>query len=445
MSVWKNTINLICMSVIVSACVTVGNSKSTEGPKNVIIMIGDGMGFSQLDAASIYAYGTPKKQPYWAYQSLAMSTYSESTGEAYDPQQAWASFDYHLHTPTDSAASATALSTGVKTLNGRIGMDAAEKPLRHLIEDAEEMGKATGVLTTVYLSHATPAAFTSHAPSRKDSEAIAQEIINESALDLLIGAGHPWYDDDHQKKAEASYGKVGGETLWKSIETGTAGADADGDGIADPWTMLDNFTGFDTKTGAALPKRLLGVLPVNTTLQFNRGGDEKADAYSVPRTKNLPDMATLMRGALNFLSLDTHGFFLMAEGGAIDWAGHDNLPGRLIEEQRDFDQAIEAVATWVEANSSWDDTLLIITADHETGYLYGKGSNPTWEALQNHGAGKMPDTQWHTHEHTNQLVPLFAKGNGAEELLKHIKGEDPRRGSYVDNTDISKVIRSIWR
>jgi len=433
------------LSIGLTLCtLCVGLAHPEMGPKNVILMVGDGMGFSQVESASIYSYGGPKGQAYWDYQPMAMSTHSETTGQAYDPKKAWESFDYHLQKPTDSAAAATTLSTGVKTTNYRVGMTTDEKPLRHLVEDGEAMGKATGVLTTVYISHATPAAFTIHTPSRKD-KGIAQKMIGETALDLLIGAGHPWYDDSGKKKDKANYEKVGGEEFWKSIEAGTVGADADGDGEPDPWTLRTDLTKLDKVPIKELPKRLLGILPVTTTLQYNRSGDEKAEAYAVPMNTGLPDMATLVRGSLNFLNRDKDGFFLMAEGGAIDWAGHDNVQGRLVEEQRDFDQAIEAVAAWVETNSSWEETLLIITADHETGYLYGPGSKPRWKALKSNGKGQTPSVQWHTGGHTNQLVPLFAKGNGAEKLMDHIKGEDPRRGPYVDNSDIPKVIRSVWR
>jgi alkaline phosphatase len=437
-------VNVFTKSTLMVGLCFASVAQAQSGPKNVILMVGDGMGFSQVEAGSIYTYGGPKGQPYWSFQPLAMSTYSETTGEAYDPIKAWETFEYHLDKPTDSAAAATTLSTGVKTINYRVGMTTDEQPLRHLVEDAESMGKATGVLTTVYFTHATPASFSVHVPTRKD-KMIAQKMIGETALDLIIGAGHPWFDDDSKKMEEASYGKVGGKEYWESIEAGKIGGDANGDGKADPWTLKTDLVDFDKIAPADLPQRLLGVLPVTTTLQFNRGGDTKAEAYAVPKTEGLPDMATLMRGALNFLGRDEDGFFLMAEGGAIDWAGHDNLEGRLVEEQRDFDDAIAATVAWVEANSSWDDTLLIITADHETGYLYGPGSKPTWKALKNNGKGNTPGAQWHTGGHTNQLVPFFAKGNGAEEFLKEIKGEDPRRGKFIDNADVAPVIRRVWK
>ncbi len=449
----KHVLTAMVLGTLVTAGLSAHGAEKA-GPKNVILMIGDGMGFAQVESAGIYFYGKPDGQPFWQFQPLAATTYSAS-GKGYDPEKAASDFDYVRKGSTDSAAAATTLSSGVKTLDKRIGQDADGKPLRHLYQDAEAMGKATGVLSTVYLSHATPAAFTTFSKSRNDVEELAQSMINESTLDVLIGAGHPWFDDDHKQvgglgdkpyKTEGSYERIGGEDLWRSIKEGTAGADIDGDGTPDPWKLVDDLAGFQAlaKDGTNAG-RILGVLPVAATLQANRGGEKKAGPYEVPFTPGLPDMPLIITGALNVLSQDPDGFFLMAEGGAIDWAGHGNAFGRLIEEQHDFDLAIEAVVAWVEANSSWDDTLLIITADHETGYLCGPGSDPEVKPLENKGKGVTPGFQWNTGSHTNQLVPVYSKGNGSEKLLDAVKGTDSRRGPYIDNTDIPKTIRSVWR
>jgi alkaline phosphatase len=142
----------------------------------------------------------------------------------------------------------------------------------------------------------------------------------------------------------------------------------------------------------------------------------------------------------------------MIEGGATDWASHDNLPGRLVEEMNDFNLAVKAVIQWVNADSNWNDTLVIITADHETGYITGPGSGqpllsdkPVWNDLVGKGIGRLPGMEWHSGAHTNSLVPFFAKGSGAERFTKTIDGYDPARGPYIDNTDIANVIFSLWR
>jgi len=437
------------------ACLgTLANAAAESGPKNVILLVGDGMGFAQVESAGLYFYGRPDGQPYWEFQTLAMTTYSAS-GHGFDPEKVAADFKYVLGGAADSGATATTLSTGVKTLDKRIGVDADGKPLRHLYEDGKSMGKSAGILSTVYLSHATPAAFCTHGETRNDIKGLAQDMINSTAVDVLIATGHPWFDDDGKQvgglgedpyKTEGNYDRVGGEELWRAIREGRVGGDANGDGTPDPWRLVEDLAGFQAlaKDGGE-GGRILGIVPVGATLQANRSGDKQAGPYEVPFTPNLPDMAMLVQGALNVLSRNPEGFFLMAEGGAIDWAGHANAFGRLIEEQRDFDLAIDAIIDWVEKNSSWDETLLIITADHETGYLCGPGSDPEVKPLENKGKGTAPGHSWHTGGHTNQTVPLFAKGSGAEKLLDAIKGTDPHRGPYVDNSDVPKVIRSVWR
>ncbi len=144
----------------------------------------------------------------------------------------------------------------------------------------------------------------------------------------------------------------------------------------------------------------------------------------------------------------------MVEGGAVDWAAHDNQTGRLIEEQRDFDLAVAAVVEWVESHSRWKDTLIIVTSDHETGYLTGPGSGPTslgngedspgvWKPLLNRGKGQTPGVQWNIGGHTNSLVPFFARGAGSCQFERCADQKDPVHGPYLDNAEIGHVLLSL--
>jgi alkaline phosphatase len=165
---------------------------------------------------------------------------------------------------------------------------------------------------------------------------------------------------------------------------------------------------------------------------------------------NVPDLPTMTKGALNVLDANRKGFFLMIEGGAVDWAGHANQPGRTIEEQIDFNKAVEAVVRWVHRNSDWDETLVIVTGDHETGYLTGPGSGqfasgPLWTPLANNGIGMLPGMQFNSGDHTNALIPLYAKGSAARHLRSASRGMDPVRGAYMDNTDIAKIAFSTMK
>ena len=157
----------------------------------------------------------------------------------------------------------------------------------------------------------------------------------------------------------------------------------------------------------------------------------------------------------------------MIEGGAIDWSNHGNDIELTVLEQTGFMKAIEAVIGWVEKNSSWDETLLIVTADHATGGLWGPetfsevqdgdktkrvfhGHKP----LVNNGKGRIPGVRYTTSGHTNAIVPFWAKGVGADEFPKKIRGTDSKAGEfwgnvsqfggkYIDNTDIAPVILNV--
>lgn len=99
---------------------------------------------------------------------------------------------------------------------------------------------------------------------------------------------------------------------------------------------------------------------------------------------------------------------------------------------------------WVETNSNWRETLLIVTADHETGYLEGPGANPVWTKMTGQ-AGQMPNQSWNSGDHTNQLVPVYAKGAGSKELERLAVGKDPVRGAYLDNTDLANLLlQDLW-
>ena len=151
----------------------------------------------------------------------------------------------------------------------------------------------------------------------------------------------------------------------------------------------------------------------------------------------------MTKGALNALGQNEKGFSVMIEGGAIDWSGHANQTGRDIEETQDFNKAVDAAIAWVEENSSWDETLLIVTADHETGYLSGKEETASWNP-QTGEKGKAPEHQWYSGEHTNQVVPFFFKGAGSEDIMAKATGTDPVRGKYIDNTDVANLIIQDW-
>jgi alkaline phosphatase len=433
-----NHILPIFVLLAVSACA--GNA-----PKNIIIMISDGCGYYHIDAAAIYQYGhTPS--PLYSQFSLSCAMATFSAGGSYDPNLAWASFGYVKHGYTDSAAAATAMSTGIKTYDGAIGVDLNKMPRTHMIERCEQLGKTTGVVTTVQFSHSTPAGFVAHNPDRDNYKEIAREMLLESAVDCIMGCGHPLYDNDGKRRSIAgAYKYVGGKSTWNDLLAGAAGADADADGVNDPWTLVQTRAEFQALADGNTPKRLCGIPQVYDTLQQARSGDKNADPYVVPLITTVPTLEEMTKAAINVLDDDPDGLFLMIEGGAVDWASHKSRSGRMLEEQIDFDKAVQAVMEWINQNSSWDQTLLIVTADHECGYLTGpdsgdKTDGPVWNDLVNNGKDKLPGMKWHSGSHTNSLVPFYAKGRGTNLFKAAAVNSDPTRGPYIDNTTIAKTI-----
>ena len=433
-----------------SAAATDSVPAGTKKPRNIIILIGDGMGFNHVEAASCYETGKKRGFVWNGFPvALAMTTYAD--GGSYSPESAWSDPGYLKLGATDSAAAATAMSTGRKTSRKAIGVGPNGNPLTHLMERAEARGKATGVVTSVPISHATPAGFVAHNRSRHEYAQIANEMLFDSAVDVIMGAGHPYFDDDNRKRDDAiSFDYVGGGDTWRKLAGGNAlGADSDGDGKRDRWTLITSKRAFKRLGKGKTPKRVVGIARVHSTLQYYRSAAEGADEgtpFAVPMNNRVPSLATMTEGALNVLDNDPDGFVLMVEGGAIDWAGHSNNTARMIEELVAFDEAVEAAIAWVEQNSDWAESLVIVTSDHETGYLLGPcaTADPDRKVV-NGGEGELPRVSWHSGGHTNSLVPVFAKGAAAQGMAYFADLVDPIRGRYLDNTELAGFVTKLIR
>lgn len=422
-----------------------GNGKDV---KNVILMISDGWGENQILATDYFTDGKAGTQIYEKFPTrLDMSTYSYGDIGTQDDEESvyssdlWSDFSLFKNNPTDSAAAGTAMSTGTKTYDAAIGVDQELEDLQHIAEDFEELGRSTGVVSSVEFSHATPASFVDHNASRNNYSEIANGMLMNSATDVIMGAGNPMYDNSGNPSSKPNFRYVGGQATWEALEAGTLGNDADNDGDIDNWSLVQTKEAFEELQNGETPERVLGVPQVHTTLQQARAGIVSAGAFEVAFNENVPTLSVMAKGALNVLDNNEEGFFLMIEGGAVDWAGHANQSGRVIEEQEDFNQAVEAVCEWVEKNSSWDETLVIVTGDHETGYLTGTAG--VYDNVKNNGTGIMPTMVWNSTDHTNQLIPFYAKGAGAEIFKKLADETDTFRGKYLDNTEISVAIRTL--
>lgn len=421
-------------------------------PKNIIHVIVDGIGFNYVDAVALYEHGQsyyqanvvtdpeggapiverlPNQGPRYLYQDwdvqLAMSNHSLS-GPEYTPEAFWSDFGFALQTPTDSAAAATTLASGTKTINGYLGLDENHDPVRQAPYHAQQGGRSVGVVTDVNFGHATPAAYAVEVESRNFYHEIAEQLIFGSPkgnLDVVIGAGHPYFDNNGQPR-DPNWTWIT-EQQYTALQDGQTGK-----------TFVETSAGIEAiAAGEDVPDTLFALAPVADTLQQSRSTDGNPDGdlpWSEP-ANDIVSLADLATAALNVLGKNEHGFFLVVEAGAVDWAGHANQATRIIEEMQAANAAVEAIVDWVETNSSWDETLIVLTGDHETGYLNGPDSDPDWNALTGN-QGELPQYGWHTGGHSNQLIPFYAHGVGSEYFLDAVRGTDPVHGDYIDNVDV---------
>jgi alkaline phosphatase len=402
----------------------------TEAKQNVILMISDGQGYNTLNAANMYL-GYNFMEQFGFNVKMSMQTYSASNPAGdYNAVKMWGDIKWARNIPTDSAAAASAMYTGKKHYNDAINQINSQNTAT-IFDLASERGYATGAITTVEFSHATPAACGAHNPNRENYSEIANEMIFKSGLDVIMGAGHPFFNDDGTQRNVPDYNYIGGKNTWEQIAANQA----------NHFTMIETKTDFEQLAmGNLHSDKVIGILQAATTAQQARPAGEEFNT-------NVPSLATMSTGALNVLNKNANGFCIMIEGGAVDWANHANQKDRMIEEELDFFTAVSAVIEWVEKNSSWNDTLLIITADHECGFLTGDVNS--LGDIAGNGILSIPKMEFNSKKHTNSLVPFFAKGKNAEMFNNYIIGSD-KIGSYfyfgingrnyIDNTAIFKVM-----
>lgn len=455
-----------------SSALTNSTPPAHRPAKYVILMIGDGMGARHVDAAAKFkgappamtslehhGYMTtfmrnptdksgPYKFEYWDNGSR-MGSYEPELG-GYTPWQSPSDPSYLQYNATDSAASATAILSGRKTVRYALNVEAIEPGYAHdgvesiryhrtIVDIAESLDMATGVVTTVNFNHATPAAAVVKTPDRKNYGEKARQLL-ESPLEVIMGAGHPAYDNDGRHRAPAfkSWSRNAGPYLSDTDGRALfskAVANYNGRRFIDSRTDFDDLADGDGRfRDHDLPQQVFGLARVADTLQFKRSRSKDPTAGAAAKLDSVPSLAMMTRGALAVLNQCQNGFWLLVEGGAIDWAGHANDMQRMIEELSNFDAAVQAVIQWVKDSTNdagWDNTLVIVTADHETGYLQPVGHH-TGAAVIEHQCWGVDCKGWH--EHTNSLVPIYAQGVGAESLKATFDGD------YRDNTDIFKTM-----
>lgn len=314
-------------------------------PKNIILMIGDGMGLTQITA------GMYENNNHLEIERCPV---------------------VGIHKPyaannliTDSAAGATAFASGVKTNNGYLGLDANGNKHPSLLEYAENLQMSTGLVVTSTIVHATPAAFFAYQTDRDAYEDIAIDLLNVD-IEFVVGGGKKYFD----------------RRLKDSLDL-VASLREKGYFVSDYFEQdYNNWT----------------IPEVKKLVYFSADGDP------LPVSNGRTYLPKATQDAMQFLQQkNTNGFFLMVEGSQIDWGGHANDSRYIISEMLDFNSAIGKVLDFAEKDQN---TLVVITADHETGgYAINSGKK----------FGELV-TSFSTTKHSADLIPVFAMGPGSEQF-----------------------------
>lgn len=348
----------IGFSLITSQSQAIGKPIQEKLPKNIILLIGDGMGLAQVEAAMKVS----KKSLNIERCSQTGFTKTSSSDEYV----------------TDSGAAATAIACGLKTYNGAIGVDSLGNNVKSILVYAEEAGLATGLVATSTITHATPASFIAHDDSRYNYEAIARDFLDID-IDVFIGGGL-----NHFTKRKDGLNLV--EVLQNN-----------GYQIATNTQELEQINS----------GKLAGLL---NSESMPRMADGRREMLLKSAEK-----------AIEILSQNKKGFFLMIEGSQIDWGGHDNNIDYMVSELLDFDTVVGAALNFAEQDGN---TLVIITADHETGGLTILGDSILADSRA---------INFSTTNHTAVMVPVYAYGPQADNFT----------GIYENNLLFNKMMDAL--
>jgi alkaline phosphatase len=389
--------NLISIVILLTLSVSAFAAKPKYA-KNIIFIVGDGMGISSLTGTRIYSQGAKGELNIEKFKTIGLV-------------KTFSSDNY----TTDSAAGATAFASGVKTYNGAIGVSdkrldkkGKSRPLQTVFDIARSVKKSIGIVTTTRVTHATPACFYAHVDKRNKENEIAAQLQN-SKLDFLLGGGESFFTPFKEKLQKSG---------WNYITTKK---------------QLDALRSKDSKAP------VIGL--------FNK--DHLS--FSI-HNKNEPELVDLVSFGLNRLKKNKNGYFFMIEAGRIDHAGHANLA----KEQFGEVLALDKTVAYLLKNVDLKNTLIILTADHETGGLalngYGdlnkvkgehflkgeskKGDNSfiSWATGSGSKNESTDKSAYHmkSANHTSVDVPIYSIGFGHQTM-----------GGFMQNSDISHKILKV--
>jgi alkaline phosphatase len=341
---------------------------SPSNVKNMIVMSGDGMGPQQLGLLQDFAnHSNEATKPNGIYHNkkTGIAMFSDSG------HLALSSTGPYNNLVVDSACSATQLATGKPALSEVVGLDIEGNPTETILEVAKRMGKATGLITDTRITHATPAAFAAHQRHRSLENEIAVDMLNTD-VDVMLGGGLRYWIPQGSNSDSSELVTLINEPSIKIKSKRKDDKNLLLDAKNNGYKLAFNKEQMASSDG----DKLLGI--------FAYSGMLDGIAYSTCKENNncvQPSLAEMTKKALDILSKDEDGFFLMIEGGQIDWAAHNNDAGTMLHQMLHFDESVQAVYDWVKDR---DDTLVVITADHETGgfgFSYSRKNLPAAQRI----------------------------------------------------------------
>lgn len=312
-------------------------------PKNIILLIGDGMGVPQVGLLETYARHAPNSL--YQGRNTAISQLALSGKTLFSLTSPYGAI------VVDSACSATQLAIGEACRSEMIGLNAEGHSVETLVEKAKRLGKSTGLVSDTRITHATPAAFAAHQAHRSLETAIAQDLINNQ-VDVLLSGGLSFFLPQDKQHITPDQ-----QALIKQAKLTTQSKRDDNQNLLSQ-AQQQGYA-------LALSKSQLNAIqqpPVLGLFQNSVMPDALSEKHNSRRS--YPSLKEMTEQALALLEQNPKGFFLMIEGGQIDWTGHNNDAGGLLHEMLKFDAVIQQVINWAKER---DDTLIVLTADHETG------------------------------------------------------------------------------
>jgi len=357
-----------------------------QGIKNIIFMVPDGLGISNVTAARTYAFGTgPRRLRFEKLEHIGyQSTHSKNS------------------MVTDSAAASSAWACGEKFENGEIAFhsDSQTSP-RTILEIARLHGKSTGLVATSTITHATPAAFAAHTHDRQCEQEIARQMVSTPGVDVILGAGRGVFKTGSQDPDPCG---TWGDFIHLARKNG--------------YRVV--FKRSEMMAGSA-EERLLGLFRhVSLTPAYRRD--------RLKNTQEEPTLAEMTQKALDILERNPKGFFLLVEGSQIDWANHANNLEYQVQEILEFDSAVGVVLDWIRASGHRSqETLLIVVPDHDCGGFSIQGPrnrNPK-------SPGTLVDGRWISGGHTGEDTLIWSQGPYSEYL-----------GRAIDNTDLFFIMKA---